>query len=165
MAYELIETIEVGAGGASSIEFTSIPQDGSTLKVLLSVRPDVGSSIHNLILNSDTTTSNYNSKLLTANGVSVYSYSLTNNMILTVYSVDTINTFSNSELTIQNYSSTSVFKSIRIEHANENNGQYITGVGSTAGIWKNNDGITSLKIECSGGNWVEHSKASLYKVY
>jgi hypothetical protein len=28
MGYQLIETIEVGSGGAASIEFTSIPQDG-----------------------------------------------------------------------------------------------------------------------------------------
>jgi len=32
MSFELVETVTVGAGGASSIEFTSIPQDGTDLQ-------------------------------------------------------------------------------------------------------------------------------------
>ena len=39
MAYTLIETITVGSGGASSIEFTGIPQEtGADLVVRLSAR-------------------------------------------------------------------------------------------------------------------------------
>ena len=164
MGMVLIETVEVGAGGASSIEFTSIPQDGVDLVVRMSIRPDVGSSIHNLIFNSDSTTGNYSSKMLTGNGATVYAYSLTNNMVLTVYSVDTANTFSNGEILVANYGSTSQYKSVSLEHANENNGTYVTGVGITAGIWNNTSAITSLKLECNGGNWIQFSTASLYKI-
>jgi hypothetical protein len=40
MGYQLIEHIEVGSGGAASIEFTGIPQDGVDLVLLASLRTD-----------------------------------------------------------------------------------------------------------------------------
>ena len=136
MGMTLIETIEVGSGGAASIEFTGIPQDAVDLQVRMSIRADAGSSIHNLIFNSDSTSGNYASKMLTGNGATVYNYSLTNNMVLTTYVPDTAGTFSNGEIKVLNYASTSQYKSASLEHANENNGTYVTGVGITAGIWK-----------------------------
>ena len=42
MGMTLIETVEVGAGGASSIQFDSIPQDGIDLVIRMSARNEVG---------------------------------------------------------------------------------------------------------------------------
>ena len=69
MAYELIETIEVGAGGAASIEFTSIPQDGVDLVLVLSTRMDRATDWYSLYarINDDSTTA-YSRKALSGDG-------------------------------------------------------------------------------------------------
>ena len=163
MGMQLIETIEVGAGGASSIEFTSIPQDGVDLLLLVSLRSSGGSSINYFELNGDTTSSNYVSRMLTGNGANVYSYTLNKNMVLTNYVPDTANTFGNQSIYLSNYADSSNYQSISLDASNENNGTYVAGNAITAGIWNNNAAVTSIKLQ-SQGSWVQYSTASLYKI-
>jgi len=104
MSYELIETVEVGAGGAASIEFTSIPQDGTDLVVLLSGRTTSGSNRADLELNGST--ANFTRLRLTGNGSSVASGSHTNSIFQGVSRAsDTANTFGNTSIYISNYTS------------------------------------------------------------
>ncbi len=72
---QLIETIEVGAGGAASIEFTSIPQDGVDLLLMVSARTDrnVGADVVGAQFNSDTTAGNYSVKALGGNVSTAFS--------------------------------------------------------------------------------------------
>ena len=170
MAYELIETIEVGAGGAASIEFTSIPQDGVDLAILLSGRTDganVTSSIF-MQLNSDTA-NNYAYIILRGTGSSASSTSDSPyNAIRVCYfpgANSTSNTFGNATIYLPNYTS-STSKSIASDSVQENNAT-ASYQNITAGSYSNSTGITSVKLyPASGfGNWAQYSTASLYKIY
>ena len=162
MTMTLVETITL-TSSAASIEFTSIPQDGTDLVLLVSLRNSAGNSIHYLELNGDTTSGNYVSRMLTGNGANVYSYTLNKNMLLTTYSPDTANTFGNQAIYLPNYADSSSYQSISLDASNENNGTYVTGNAITAGVWNNNAAVTSIKLQ-SQDNWVAGSSASLYKI-
>ena len=158
---ELISRITVGAGGATHLEWTSIPQDGVDLVVLLSGRSTDGSNYLGLEFNNDTG-SNYNYKLLSGTGTAALSATITSGSFLRIYSGDsdyTANTFGNSSAYISNYTSNSA-KSYSTDAVNENNSTAgIQNLG--AGSWTGTSAITSLKIY---GAIAEHSTASLYKI-
>lgn len=165
MAMELIETIEVGAGGAASIEFTSIPQDGTDLVLLYSIRSSV-STIY-LTLNNDTG-ANYNFINLEGQGGSGYgpfSSSVSNST--SGFAIKDINrtsstasTFSSVSVYISNYTANSA-KSVSYDYVSEANSatafQYLY-----AGLWDNTASVTSLKLD---NNQQEFTTASLYKIY
>ena len=159
MAYELIETIEVGSGGASSIEFTSIPQDGVDLVLKLSIR-DGGSNQYRIQFNGDTG-SNYPYKLLYGNGASVSNDSGTNGPYdFMTTSSDTANTFANTSVYISNYTS-AAYKSFSLDSVTENNAS-TAYQAIQAATWNNTSAITSIKLSSVGA--VQYSTASLYKI-
>ncbi len=165
MGYQLIETVEVGAGGASSIEFTGIPQDGVDLVLKISQRNVDNAGELRIQINADTSTSNYPGIYLEGNGSSAYSYSLTSNAWIRLrpnQSSHTANTFSNNELYFANYTSTGD-KSVSIDAVMENNATtaYQELVAAT---YKGSLGISSFTITASSGNLAEYSTASLYKI-
>ena len=161
MGYQLIDTIEVGSGGATHLEFTSIPQDGVDLQVVLSGRSTDGSNYFGLQFNSDTG-SNYNYIIFSGTGTAALSATITSGSFLRIYSGDsdyTANTFGNSSAYIPNYTSNSA-KSYSTDAVNENNSTAgIQNLG--AGSWTGTSAITSLKIY---GAIAQYSTASLYKI-
>jgi hypothetical protein len=161
MGYQLIETIEVGSGGAASIEFTSIPQDGVSLVVLCSLRVTNNSGESRIRLNNSTT--GYSAILLYGDGSSAGSYSTSSTYIQlgdTQYSA-TANTFASVQVTIPNYTSSSA-KSTSSENVSENNGT-LAYQNVVAGSWTGTAAIASLQI-LGSSSFVQHSTASLYKV-
>ena len=166
MGYQLIETIEVGAGGAASIEFTGIPQDATSLVLKLSLRmTDVYNYQAKLRFNNDSGT-NYNYRVLNNNGTSVQTSAGVNRTDLEIGVPDnnafTANTFGSLSVIIANYNSSSA-KSISADSVLENNGY--NQMYLTAGNWNNSAAINSLKIyETQGSSWVQYSTASLYKI-
>ena len=167
MGMQLIETIEVGAGGAASIEFTSIPQDGVDLVCVLSLRNSVNflSSLNGQINFNGDTAGNYNSKLLFGNGSSASSLSISSGATaLRPYVVGhtaTANTFSNNSVYISNYTSSSS-KSVSVDNVTENNAT-AAHQSILAGNWTGTTAITSINIT-SGFTWMQYSTASLYKI-
>ena len=171
MAYELIETIEVGAGGASSIEFTSIPQDGVDLLLKVSARTD-GSNIYDtsgrFSINSDTS-SNYERLYLRAIlGTTVQTATSTNTFARELpYNGNsaTSNTFGNADLFISNYTSTSD-KSISLDLVTENNATDGGTIWLGAYRYPTSSAVTSVElVSVSGRNFMQYSTASLYKIY
>ena len=167
MGLQLIETVTVGSGGASSIEFTSIPQDGVDLLLVFSVRVDrAGSGFvdYSLHLNGETTGTNYGYRTLIGTGSSVSSFAGPEARFTMEVndSVSTSNTFSNSSVYFSNYTS-SAAKSVSIDSVGENNAtagrQEIT-----AGLWNNTSAITSITLKHASNNTSQHSIASLYKI-
>lgn len=166
MAMELIETIEVGSGGAASIEFTSIPQDGVDLLLDFSLRKDGTFEASYAQFNSDTG-SNYDFIRLYGNGSSAASTSGAAQTFVLIgsnsISTDTSNTFGNGQLYISNYTSTAD-KSVSSDSVSENNGttayQYLV-----AGKYSTSSAITSVKIVPVANSFVQYSTASLYKIY
>ena len=166
MAMTLIETITVGSGGAASIEFTGIPQDGKDLKLLFSTRQD--GFAHNQIMiqfNSDTN-NNYSVLELTGSGTNVISASGTRNSARIKAASpgpsETANTFGSSSVLISNYA-TSGAKPLSSESVTENNSsQAFQSLGANS--WAGPAVITTITCTGDGADFVEHSTASLYSI-
>jgi len=175
MKKTLIERIEVGSGGAASIEFTSIPQTYADLLLVISGRADSAFSspddmANDLLFrfNSDAGT-NYSSRRLAGNGSTANSTAFNTapsidelNRAYTNGSGATANTFASTQLYIPNYTSSSA-KSISIESVNEHNAT-TAYMNLLAGLW---DGAALNTIEVYhliSGNFVQYSSASLYGV-
>ena len=171
MAYELIETVEVGSGGASSIEFTSIPQDGVDLVVVSSIRStssEYQESIYYQV-NGDTAFANYSRIYVTGYNNAVQSSTISSNNSVDIQSMipgtlATSNTFGNHQLVISNYTS-STDKSFSFDGVSENNATQ-AAPGIAAGLYSTTSPITSLKIDLfSTRTMAQYSTASLYKIY
>lgn len=167
MGLQLIETITVGSGGAASIEFTSIPQDGVDLVLVLSVRQndagsDFGGSVR-LKLNESAT--GYYNKELKGNGSSVFTSTDTNTTRMyfgmTPGALQTANTFSNGSFYFSNYTSSQP-KSVSIDYVGENNAS-TAQQGIIAALWDNSSAITEIQLEASF-NLAQYTTASLYIV-
>tara|TARA_R110000764_G_scaffold223029_1_gene311822 strand:+ start:710 stop:1198 length:489 start_codon:yes stop_codon:yes gene_type:complete len=159
MGYQLIETIEVGSGGAASIEFTGIPQDGVDLVCVFSERH---STDGNTRLTFNGSSSGYQQIRLYGTGTSASTDTYSG---VFIYAEDqgastTANTFGSAQVYVSNYTS-SVAKSVSVELVTENNAtaadQYLI-----AGSWSGT-AITSLSVAASSG-FVQYSTASLYKI-
>jgi hypothetical protein len=160
--YTLIASTTVGAGGASSIDFTSIPATYTDLLVKFSLRTDVN-GWRNIQLKLNTATTNFTIKALEGNGASASSSSDTIGYLGTAGGTNiTASTFVNGELYIPNYASSNN-KSYSVDNVSENNAT--TAYASlVAGLWSNTAAITSIGITPSAGSWVQYSTAYLYGI-
>jgi len=160
---ELINSVTVGAGGATSIQFTSIPQTYTDLVVLVSVRS--GSSNDVLFLRINGSTAATNSKILEGNGSTASANSSTTNTFVrfgTITSAASSNSFSNGAAYLPNYTGAAT-KTVSIDYVSENNGTtaYQTLVGGSFPI---TDAITSLLVSNTGSSIAQHSTAYLYGI-
>jgi hypothetical protein len=161
MTMTLIETKTLGAS-AAGIEFTSIPQDGTDLVLLTSLRCDQANPTIRMSFNS--TGSGQSIRRLRGSGSAAEVG--TSSELYPVYanpSGSTSNTFSNDSIYIPNYTG-STQKSTSSESVYENNAtaadQYIV-----AGLWTGTDAITSIQFAVAvGGNFLAGSTISLYKI-
>ena len=159
MGYQLIETIEVGAGGASSLNFTYIAQDAVDLVVLVSARNSAGN--FGLRFNGDSA-SNYPVNVLYGTGSVAGPNAYTSSKAIawtssTSYSADT---FGSTSFYISNYTATGN-KSVSIDFVSENNAT-TTNMGINAAKWNGTAAITA--IEVNGTGFVEFTTASLYSI-
>ena len=165
--YVLLERITVGAAGASSVTFSSIPQTGYTdLVVKMTCRFDLPYDAANLNIrfNGDSA-ANYSTRRLKGTGSAAISdnTSAATTMVFNYGAGDTLtaNTFSNGEMYIPNYTSAN-YKSVSSDVVTENNATAAYTV-LQAGLWSNTAAITSIVIACDG-NWKANSTFYLYGV-
>ena len=158
-----IASVTVGSGGASSIDFTSIPSTYTDLTVLYSVRYN-GSSPQDVYITFNSNTSSYSRKLLyTNNGTSVASFGDSTRIASVVAGTSyTANTFSNDVLYIPNYAGSNN-KSYFVDNVVENNAT-ATFMNMTALLWSNASAITSIAISPLSGSFVQYSTATLYGI-
>jgi len=167
--YVLLEKITVGAGGATSVTFSGIPQTGYTdLVVKISGRTNRNYGEDQFIVrfNSDTG-NNYASRFLQAydGAVATNSESGTNTarfgMISAAGSV--ANGFGNAELYIANYTS-STYKPISTDAVSGGSASPV-GMWLTASLWSNTAAINSIFLDAANGTeWLQHSTFYLYGV-
>jgi hypothetical protein len=160
---KLIESKTLGTAQAS-IEFTSIPQDGTDLVLLISARSSQSFTGDNLYISFNGTTTDYSRRQLRGNGSSASSAS-DEPRRFAVYpgNSSTSNTFGNATLYIPNYTS-NVAKSYSSDSVGENNAT-LAEQSIIAGLWNRTDAITSITIsDDDGGNLVAGSTISLYKI-
>ena len=170
--YTLISSVTVGSGGASTIDFNSIPSTYTDLILKLSTRSTAANIATEVRMrfNSDTG-ANYNWTRAYSDGSSTVSqrgsiigapytsFILGSN---TSGANTTSNTFGNSEYYIPNYAG-STQKSISNDAVLENNATEAYAY-LAAGIWTNTSAINAISLFTNGANFVQYSTAYLYGI-
>lgn len=172
MSLTLIATTTVGAGGASSIDFTSIPQTYTDLYVVYSLRSNRSSggfSDGALMRFNGSTSAIYTTRTLVGNGSSASSLTDASstlgiyNYIGAVSNTATSNTFGNGSAYIPNYAG-STNKSVSVDAVGENNNT-TAYQGIISGIWASTAAITQVNLRPEIGTlYLEGSTASLYGI-
>lgn len=159
---ELIQAVTVGAGGAASISFTSIPATYTDFLVKGSVRTNRsdGSDWVSITLSSGGT---YTQKTIVGNGSSAVSDSSVPSGMATDGNTATSNTFGSFELYLPNYAGSNA-KSYSLDSVSENNAttayaQLFAGLGSGTSA------VNSITFTPQyGTGFVQYSTAYLYGI-
>jgi hypothetical protein len=168
----LIASSTVGSGGASSIDFSSIPATYTDLCLEVSARTtNWGYSYNNLYLSINGAPSGtaYSDKVLYAVGTSTGSFSQSSTSQLLVgatpSTAGTANTFSNTMVYIPNYTSSN-YKSASADGASERNSSTNGDIflSLIAELWSSTSAITSLSLTSDSSTFVQYSTAYLYGV-
>ena len=165
--YTAIATVTVGSGGASSIDFTSIPGTYTDLCVKISTRSAVeGAGQDDINVTFNGSTSSYTWRNILGSGSAAISQNGSTSYIrmsaVSPNSGTSASTFSNAEIYVPNYASSNN-KSVSIDMASEAN-QAATYMGLVAGLWSNTSTITQITLTGASGNFVQYSTATLYGI-
>lgn len=172
LTYTAIATVTVGSGGASSIDFNSIPGTYTDLLIKCSLRQSGYTGVSwdwlKIRFNGSSAT-NYSGRIINGAGTlgpSASQYTNQNGMEklgLANSTTSSSNTFSSSDIHIPNYAG-SYNKSAAGDGAHEDNANVaICAMG--AGLWSNTAAITSITLFPENGTtWVQHSSATLYGI-
>ena len=156
------------ATAAASIEFTSIPQDGTDLVLVISSRRDgTGSNARaDLRVTINGLSTGYSGRELrgfdSSSVGSTTSSSPYWDMLRMPDNTATANTFGNSVLYFPNYT-LSTAKSVSMEGVSENNSSSAYYMSIAAGLQSNTSAITSIAFT-NGNTLVAGTSASLYKI-
>ena len=162
-----IYTQTVGASPVSFINFNSIPQTFTDLKLVISSRSNLSALYDFMYIRfSGDTASNYSNTRIQGDGAA--SSSANQSSITASYfamsaaATATSNTFSNLEMYLPNYTGAN-YKQIVTDSVTENNA---TNAYETmwAGLWRNTSAVSSMSIVCNTGSFVQYSTFSLYGV-
>lgn len=169
-SYDSISTVTVGAGGASSIEFTSIPSTYTHLQIRGIARSTLGGSQGdwvNIQFNNDTA-SNYNWHLLYGDSSTSTPFSTgggnssnVTTLVRASASNATASVFGAGVIDILDYANTNKFKTVRsLTGFDSNTVGGLTGLAS--GAWRSTSAITSIKLNTT--SFVQYSTFALYGI-
>ena len=162
-----IATIEVTSGGASSVSFTSIPQNFSHLQIRCISRGTIAATFTNVNLrfNSDSSTI-YRTHWLDGNGTSAVSEDSGESPLIyfgvQVGANANASVFGASVCDIFDYASTNKFKVTRSLAGEDNNGNGFLGLIS--GLWRSTAAVTQIDITPNSGDFVQYSEFALYGI-
>lgn len=166
--YACLAEVNVGAGGTSSITFSSIPSTYTDLILKVSLRRDSNFTRRVLQLRFNGATSGYSDMMVNGDGSSTGSGpGLGGGVAIAMWDIpaalSTANTFSSVEIYIPNYTGSSQ-KSVSIDGAGENNSTQAY-MGLAAGLSNITSAISSINLYTDqGGNFTQHSTVSLYGI-
>jgi hypothetical protein len=156
-------TVTVGAGGAASIDFSSIPATYTDLILKFSLRDGTyAATLSTCYLKFNGSTSNRSTRYLFGNGSAASSGSASDMYLPNIpANTATADTFGNGELYISNYASSNN-KSSSADVVPE--GNYTgTFMSLTANLWSNASAINQITLTADG-NFARYSSASLYGI-
>ena len=160
-----IATVTVGAGGAASMDFTSIPSTYTDLSVFVSARGTANfagnGQYYDIKINNSS--ANLTQRYLQGNGSAASSgtsSSTTGNYMPP--SDYTASTFSNNLIYLPNYSG-STNKSFYTDSVNENNASNAFVI-MNAYLWAQTTAINQITLTPGGGNFAQYSTATLYGI-
>jgi len=165
-SYESIATVSVGAGGSSSISFTSIPSTYKHLQIrFIARRSTTGIADTGIRFNSDSTSS-YKSHYIIADGSSVSAGAPGGDTNIqnwyTTGSDATSNVFGVDIIDILDYANTSKNKTTRSLSGFDSNGSGTANF--TSGVWLKTDAINAISLTPNSGNFVQYSHFALYGI-
>jgi hypothetical protein len=162
-AYDSIATTTVGAGGTSTITFSSIPSTYTHLQIRAIAR-DSATGSAKVTFNSDTA-SNYSAHALYGEGTTAAAASLLTTYIpiqRSGFIAIATNTFSGIVMDILDYANTNKYKTTRSLAGWDANG---TGyINFESGSWRNTAAITSITITSNGTAYQQYSSFALYGI-
>jgi hypothetical protein len=167
-SYESISTTTVGAGGVSSVVFSSIPASYTHLQIRGIYRSSRASTRDNLALQFNTdTAANYSDHELYGTGSSALAAATTSatSAISGTTSAASIasNIFGSGVIDILDYANTNKYKTIRALSGfddNSSSGQ----IWFFSGNWRSTSAITSITIFAQTGNLTQYSSFALYGI-
>lgn len=170
MTMTLVSSINATSGTAAGFEFVSIPQTGTDLLIVLSVRDNAAVAKSELIAYVNNDNSSYNSRKLTGTGSAVTSSTESAQLRWSATSPvtggsSTGSTFSNISVYIPNYSVAGVKKSASVDAVGENNAASADQT-IVAWLWDGTAAINRIMFQPGGfsGVWAQYSTASLYTI-
>ena len=162
-AFESIATVTVGSGGASSIEFTSIPSTYQHLQIrfmgLLS-----SSNQGVWVRFNDDSAANYSCHLLYGNGSSAVATARLSDGGIDSITPGNANSVFGGVIDILDYSVTSKYTTTRGFGGADTNGAGIVSI--TSGSWRNTAAVNKIHLQdqLTGGTFGQHTTAALFGV-
>ncbi len=167
-SYESIATTTVGAGGAASITFSSIPSTYQHLQIRFITRVNVADTGENIWLrfNGDTG-GNYSYHYAQGDGTTAAAAgtgSFTRNLVgRTAGNSTGANIFGVGIIDILDYANSNKNKTVRSLNGIDTNGAGVINLMS--GGWFNTSAVTSINLaETSGNSFVQYSQFALYGI-
>ena len=165
-AYDSIATTTVGAGGSSSVTFSSIPATYQHLQLRWIARSDraAAQDFVDIRFNSDTG-ANYAAHLLYGDGATASAAAYVSNtsagVIFMPASTATASVFGTGVMDILDYANTNKYKTTRILGGTDINGSGRIVLGS--GVWMNTAAVTTLTIITDNAStYSQYSSFALY---
>ena len=162
--FVLIATATVGAGGAPTIDLTSIPSSYTDLCLKLSMRTTRSATEDAAILTFNGSASNYRENRFWADASSVSAYNGTT--IEAQYAnaaSSAASNFASLEMYITNYASTTQYKSFNYASAYQNTATPMYTV-YLDGIWSDTAAINRITLDPVYGDFVQYTTATLYGI-
>ena len=170
-SYESIATVTVGSGGASYIEFTSIPSTYSHLQVRAIMKNTTGgndswSASANMYFNTDTTSTNYARHFVYGygTGVTAGGGADSNAFVGFIPGNGQSGIFGAAVIDVLDYANTNKYKTIRSIAGADSNNVDSEFVGLLSGLWKNTAAVSSIRIYCGANSFAQYSSFALYGV-
>jgi hypothetical protein len=168
--FELISSVNVGSGGAASIDFTSIPSTYTDLCLKLSGRVAGTGSGTQARIQFNGNSSGYSDTTIDGNGATVIGFSRSASAYIYITSLPqgggsnpSPNTWGSVDMYIPNYAGANP-KSVSMDGVTEGNIS-TTYADLVAGLWNNTAAITSISLTSQdASNFVQYSTAYLYGV-
>ena len=163
--YYTLGSVTVGAGGASTITFSSIPGTYTDLLIKCGLRTNESAIYTDIDITFNSESARQWRGLYAVTTSAGSSTSTGFNIAATAVAANsTASTFSNCDIYIPNYTSTAV-KNISGEGAAENNSTTNFNINISANTITNGAAITSIDLVPFGGNsFVQYSTAYLYGI-
>lgn len=168
-SYESIATVTVGAGGSSSISFSSIPSTYKHLQIRAIGRTDRASLFGDygkLTFNSDSG-ANYSDHQLQGDGTTVTAGAATSANFIRINrfaaATATANAFGALTIDVLDYADTNKYKTLRNLGGIDSNGS--GDIFFISGNWRSTTAVSSITIAVGGGTvFNQYSKFALYGI-
>lgn len=168
-SYDSIATTTVGAGGTSTITFSSIPAGYTHLQIRGILRASRNDAADGIIIqyNGDTA-SNYSSHFLRGEGASAGAEGVANQSSMRIQDTmagqtSAANLFGTVIIDILDYSNTNKNKTQRSLGGNDRNGAGY--IDFSSGNWRNTNAITSISINALyGTGFAQYTSVALYGI-